>query len=162
METQLRRIFIYFGFLLISVWLVASFIRTFYNVSKIFTEEIAWIILSDEQRREKLFGDLHNLFRFVEKQTPEGSNIIFLAPGGKAYFLGRYYLYPRKLKWVKSPKSVDSILSLGGYNYILMYQAIDPDLDEYKSNLWKLRSYTPIATYSGELKTMSKATIYKL
>lgn len=157
-----RRIIFYSGFLLIILWLAMSFVRTFYNVSKIFTEERTWIMLSDEQKREKLFGDLHSLFRFAQKQTPASSNIIFLAPGGKTYFLGRYYLYPRKLKWVKNTEEVYRISSSKEYSYILMYQTRDRDLDEYGSISWKLEGYTPIATYSGESRNISKATLYKL
>lgn len=162
MAIKFKKILIYFGISIIILWIAMSFIRTFYNISKIFTEEKEWMVLSDEQKREKLFGDLHNLFSFVEKQTPEDSSIIFLAPGGKTYFLGRYYLYPRKLKWVKSPNSVNSILSLGSYSYILMYQTNDPNLDEYKSNLWEIKGHIPIATYSGKLKNISKAALYRL
>lgn len=162
MEIKLKKVIVYFGFALIILWFTLSFARTFYNISKIFTQERAWVILSEEQKREKLFGDLHNLFRFVEKQIPEGSNIVFLAPGGKAYFLGRYYLYPRKLKWVKTPENIHTILNSKKYNYIFMYQTNDPDLDEYKSNSWEIKGYVPMATYSGEVRRMSKATLYKL
>lgn len=145
--------------LILIVWLGISVLRTTYNISKIFTEEKNWIFISDEEQRAKLFGDLYFLYKFVEASTPKNSNIIFISPGGKAYYLGRYYLYPRKVIYVKNPKEMNK-LSLNKYNFILMYQTSDPALNEYNSLEWKLEGFNSIATYS--LGKNSKGTLYKL
>lgn len=147
---------------LIVVWTALAAARTFYNFSKLFSEEKEWYFLSDEAKRRKLFGDLYYFFRFVEKNTSREARIIFYAPGGKAYYLGRYYLYPRRLTYAKTENEVRNFVKSNRYDYILSYQTKDKELSENNNYTLGNIPYKIILDYVGNDKFNSLGLIYKL
>lgn len=134
-------------FFLLIIWIALSIFRTFYNLSKVFTEEKNWIFLSDEQKRERIFKDLHKIFRIVEEKTDKNSNIIFFSKDKKEYYLGRYYLYPRRLYYIDSINKIDNLQNKSKYNYIFIYK----DSRNGTSLLPKDRflKYIPVDKYSS-------------
>lgn len=74
-----------------------SLLRTLLNISKIYTEEKSWIFLSEERKKQKLYGDLYYFYRDIKNMTPK--TIYLLSKDGKAYYLGRYLLYPQRIYW---------------------------------------------------------------
>lgn len=149
-------------FVLIIVWLIISISRTIFNVSKIITEEKNWIKLTEEQKREKLFADLYPFYKFIEKKIPQNSTIAFLAPGGKAYYLGRYYLYPRRLIYLTNSKDLNNKLKKCSFNYLVIYQTSDPMLNENNSFVWNTSFKGEVASYFSKDKFINRAKIYKL
>lgn len=149
-------------FIIIVLWIVISVGRTFYNFSKLFTEEREWYNLSDQQKKVKLFGDLDPFFRFVEKNTSPKDSILFLAPGGKAYFLSRYYLYPRRIFYIKDQKEIELTLKKQSYDFLLEYQTNDPNLDENNSYTWRVSQNTKFVSYMSHNVYNSAAALYKL
>lgn len=147
--------------ILISVWFCLAFLRTFYNVSKTYTEEREWISLSDEEKRNKIFGDLHTFFRFVQKNTKEGSRILFLSPGGKTYYVGLYYLYPTRITYVKNIMEARGLMEKNKFDYLLVYQTQEKDLDENDSFSWEIDKPKSGSTYMG-LGKKSTGRLYKL
>ncbi len=154
-----RSLSIIFVFL-IGSWVLIASLRTVYNISKLFTEEKQWFFLSNEEKKEMAYGDLHTFYRFVEHHTPLSAKILFLSSGAKAYYLGRYYLYPRRIIFAKSPDEVYKILQREKFDFLLVYQTEDKSLDEHNSSSWNINNFTPTATHSGDIS--AKGTIYKL
>lgn len=127
LRTLFKRIF----YFLLILWFVLSLARTFYNFSKIATEEKDWLSFSDDQKRSKIFGDLYDFLRFVEVDTRKGSDIIFYMPDltidGRLYYLGNYYLYPRRIEITDSLTYLAKRLSNNSIDYVISY---------YKKNRW--------------------------
>ena len=65
--------------LLISFWITVAVFRTFFNVSKLFTEEKSWYNLSVEEKRGKFFGDTHFFLRFLDSHTTNDSLILLFS-----------------------------------------------------------------------------------
>lgn len=85
--------------LLFACWIFFAFARTLFNLSKLITEEPKWYFLSNEQKKEKQFGEKHDFFRFVQRNTTKNSNILLFTNDGMTYYLARYYLYPTTVIW---------------------------------------------------------------
>lgn len=85
--------------LLLTLCISIALTRTAYNFSKLATEEREWYFLTDEEKKEKQFGEKHTFFRFVQENIEKGSNVLFYTNDGMAYYLARYYLYPTTLIW---------------------------------------------------------------
>jgi hypothetical protein len=84
---------------LILIWIPFNGMRTMYNLSKIYTEEMAWIRLSDEEKREKLFEDRYIFIQMIDEETKISDSININSQDGMVYYLARYYLYPKKIYW---------------------------------------------------------------
>lgn len=78
----------------------------FYNGIKTYFEIKEWYFLSDTQKRHHLFGDIYDFFAYINKHTPPKSSILIVSKDVRTFFLGRYYLYPRKLQVVTSEAEV--------------------------------------------------------
>lgn len=114
-----RKYIIYLLYLFFILWFILAFVRTGYNFSKIFFEEKQWLSLSDEKKREKIFGENHNLFRLVESKTDQSSKIILISKDMKDYYVGRYYLYPRHLLYLQEMKDFNQLNKKN--DYVLIY-----------------------------------------
>lgn len=133
--------------LLLSVWIFVSLTRTFYNLSKTYTEEKNWIGLTDEQKRGKFFGDTHYFLRFLDSHTSNKSQILLFTNDLRTHYLGRYYLYPSKIigehdTFLWYPKK-------DIYDYIAIYPANSSLLEEAKSSS-NIVKFKKIATYKGK------------
>lgn len=146
----------------ISIWILISILRTIYNVSKIYVEEKNWIILTDEEKRSKFFGNVYNFIKFIELNTDKNTNIVFLSPGGKTYYLSRYYLYPRKITYVKNPKEAYAILKKDKFDYFVVYKTNDKELNENDSLKWKIKNFKPIKIFSDVDNTDTIGYLFKL
>lgn len=143
------------------IWIILSIARTGNNFGKIIFEEQKIIFLSDEEKRIKQFGDLHLFYAFVKKNTEEYSRILFLNPGGKVFFLGRYYLYPRRITDIREPKNI-SENEVHKYNYVVVYQTDDPQLDETTSILWNIHLDYQYVNYSKKDVYQYRGTIFSI
>lgn len=141
------------------MWVIIATGRTFYNFTKVLSEEKDWIFLTDTQKREKIFGDLNSFFTFVQKHTPLKSKIIFLSPGGKTYYLGRYYLYPREIAYAKDVNEALSLTKTNKYTYLLLYRTTDVTLNENYSENWQTVQFDEIYRYTTKNTT---GVLYKL
>lgn len=108
-------------FFILVLWMFISVLRLGNNLSKIYTEERNWIFISDEQKRKMLFGNLNDFYRFLEKNTPENSEMVLLAPEGKSNYLSKYYLYPRIVIYTKSPSDAEKLIKSKKFNYFVLY-----------------------------------------
>lgn len=147
--------------LLLALWFFLAFLRTGYNFSKVVTEETTWLSLPDEEKRIRMFGDTYSFLKFVEQNTPKTSSIVFLAPGGKAYYLARYFLYPRMITYIKNPEQITQIIDKNNFNYLIFYQSSEKDINENNSINWKLPFAEPENQYINSQKG-TKGGIYKL
>jgi len=95
-KTQLPKLLIILFFL----WILISTVRTLYNLSKLFTEEKAWMHLSEEEKKNKSYGDIEIIYRKITGITKKGDCIFLVSQKDTAYFLLRYLLYPQKIYWL--------------------------------------------------------------
>ena len=72
-----------------------------YNISKIFTEELVWIRLSDDEKLSKFFEDRYNFISKIDSATSKNDSFIYTSQDGQFFYLARYYLYPKKIYWSK-------------------------------------------------------------
>lgn len=147
--------------ILLLLWGVLAVTRTVYNISKVYTEELSWISLSDSEKRTRLFGDLYRVATFVNSRTPSNSQILLLAPGGKTFYLSRYYLYPRKVTYARSMEEMEKEMRKDSFNYLVMFQTSEGGLNEYDSLRWKI-SATPESEFSTFDNKDARLKIYKL
>lgn len=113
--------------LLISVlviWFGLSLVRIINNLAKIYTEERDWIFLSDDKKREKLFGDVHGFLSFSKEHARTNSRIVFILPPpnveNRLFYLGEYYLYPRDI-YFSDQKKFKNDIQREKPDYILIY-----------------------------------------
>lgn len=87
--------------IIIGLWFSLNLVRMFNNVIKIYTEELSWITLSDNQKREKIFGEKFTFWSYVKRNTDKTSSIAVYMPDPNtepgAYYFSLYILYPRKI-----------------------------------------------------------------
>lgn len=133
--------------IVVSFWLVLSVVRVGYGYLKIYTQEKDIIFLSDEQKKQIQFGDLHNFYTFVNTHTESNSKIAFLSPGRKAYFLSRYYVHPRKIYYAQDTQSLEYIMKAKKIDYIVVYQTPDKELNENDSMQWQIQYKNPKTVY---------------
>ena len=87
-------------FLILIFWTVLAILRTFYNPSKIITEEKDWIRISSEERRHKAYGNIQLVYEEINKVSKNNECIsLYSKDPGISYYLLRYLLYPRKIYW---------------------------------------------------------------
>lgn len=77
-----------------------------YNTIKTYSEIREWYFLTDTQKRYKLFGDLYTFFIFLDKNTPPKASLLIVSKDVRTFYLGRYYLYPKKITVVSLPKDI--------------------------------------------------------
>lgn len=147
-KSRLKQLFTGLFLVLIVVWLFLAFTRTLYNFSKLYTEEASWVVLSDTDKRVRIFGDLYRVVSYVSAHTHPHANLLFLSPGGKTYYLSRYYLYPRNITYVRNPTEMRVALAKGTYNYLVVFQTSERGLNEYDSLSWKI-DWVPDVTFNN-------------
>lgn len=144
-----NKIITFTSFILI-VWILLALVRTGLNFSKVLSEEISWISLTRIQKEELLFGDLYTFFSGIDQKTAKRSRILLYSTDGKAYFYGRYYLYPKGIYWAKTVTSLNRELQTKRYDYLAIYnfdEAAKKQLIERKV----IGNFTIITSKFGEL-----------
>jgi len=152
---------VYLVVFLVLVWVVLSFTRTIYNFSKVYTEEMSWISLDDSEKRVRLFGDLYRVVSFISGKTSLSSNILLLAPGGKTFYVSRYYLYPRRITYARSLKEMETAIRKDSFDYLVVFQTSERGLNEYDSLGWKIER-SPESEFSIFDNKDATLKLYKL
>jgi len=125
-------------YLLLIFWIIISIFDVGYNFIKLFSEAKFWVPLSEFQKRHEVYGNIFDFTIFVEKHTDNKSSILIYSKDDKAFFLGRYFLYPRSIKVVSDKVKINQAIKEANYNYIA--------LDNYVKNF---DGFTPIASGSS-------------
>ncbi|MBI2031153.1 MAG: hypothetical protein HYT08_00920 [Candidatus Levybacteria bacterium] len=118
--------------LLLLIWIVLSFLSVFYNAVKSVSEAKAWLPLSDSEKRQKIFGNLHPFFIFIKTHTEKNSNILIFSDDAKTYYLGIYYLYPRIIYTTENIKEFSFLAKTLKYDYIAIFN------NNFSGNNYKL------------------------
>lgn len=119
-----KKIFIW----MLALWMIISVFDVFYNSIKFVSEARHWLPLSDEQKRVEVYGNVYNFLKFIEKNTPKKSSVLIYSKDDKAYYLGRYILYPRYVSVYGISYSND--LRINKFDYIASDSNIN-SLDNY-------------------------------
>lgn len=118
--------------LLIGLWILLVFSRVIHNISKLYTEETHWIFLTDDQKREKQFGEKYVFLKFVNEKVNSQSNILMFTNDGMAYYLARYFLYPTTVIWGERQFTEWGNDINRDYSYAIFYPITNPSYTNKK------------------------------
>jgi len=142
-----KRYWIVFCTLILAAWFFVSFFRTFYNFSKVYTEERQWMFLSDDEKRSKTFGDIYNFLEFIGENTKTHDSILFFFSNKKYFagtgYLSTYFLYPRQIYFSQFKKDTISIINSKKFDYIVLYWTNNDNSEVqnyFKENSSKLKT----------------------
>ena len=74
--------------------------------------------MSDHQKREQLYGDIEAIYEAMSTFIMPKDTTYLITTDGKAYFVLRYLLYPKKIYWVNSASEIKKNEK---QNFILYY-----------------------------------------
>lgn len=141
MMNKIRNLLQIFILLVISLWFILSLGRVAYNIYKVFTTEKEWLSLTNDQKKIKIFGDLHVFFSLISQKTKSDSKITIILPDAKSDprvgYLGIYYLYPRDI--IFEAKTTDKS------DYVVTYYP-----NSYKKLPFKIHEFFLVEKYHGE------------
>ncbi len=115
----------------IAAWIIIASIRFFYNMSKVITEENAWIYLKPEEKRIKLYGNLEPIYVKLNTITNNSDCVSLITFDDTPYFFLRYQLYPKHIYWINN---IDHAINTPPHpcRFILLYNAKpDKNTDRY-------------------------------
>lgn len=92
--------------IVIILWCILSFFRLVYNGTKLFTEEKAWIGLTEEQRKMKAYGTIEQIYQTLNTKLKNTDCALLDTNSTTSYFLLRYLLYPKRVYSLKKGYSI--------------------------------------------------------
>ncbi len=113
----MKKVFLSLFFL----WIILSILTLPYNALNTVLDIKSWFFLTDNQKREKIFGDTYDYIYFINSKTPKNSNIYIFSKDGKIGLIARYFLYPRKLYVTKDDSNLINLLKHESFDYISLY-----------------------------------------
>jgi hypothetical protein len=100
-----------------------SVFNVFYNLFKSVSEIKIWFPLSDYEKRQMIFGDLYSFLVSIASVSAKNSDILIYSKDVKTFYLGIYYLYPRKITIVDNKSDFDIYLNTKKFKYIAVYKS---------------------------------------
>jgi hypothetical protein len=87
--------------IVVIVWITFASFRTIYNLSKIPREEMSWVRLDDEEKKNKAYSEIHKIDKELKKVVAPNDCVHFYTKDktGVSYFLLRYLSYPTRVYW---------------------------------------------------------------
>lgn len=143
-------------FVLLALWILIAVIRLVINYLEFLTTDIKLYFISESVKNEELYGDVYPVFQSVENHFPS-QNIYLLSDASKAYFYGRYAIYPKKIYWVESLSQLLKLNIVHQSIYILVYH---PQNFNSKNYAKYLKSHFVVYKNIYILNSLS-AVIYK-
>lgn len=101
--------------------------NVFYNSVKSVSEVREWAFLTDHEKRHKLFGDTYDFYTFINKNSQENANILFMPKDEMSFYLARYYLYPRLITRVTNEEQVAKFSQTGTYTHVATFVPLQVD-----------------------------------
>lgn len=152
-----KRNFKVYLIILVGLWTILVFARIILNISKLYTEEKSWVFLTNEQKREKQFGEKYVFLKFATENMVANSNIVMFTDDGMVYYLARYFLYPTTVIWGERQFTEWGNDINRDYSYAIFYPVKRPILGEKK--IINGISYTKLKEF--KVKGLTKGIIYK-
>lgn len=111
---------IYFSIciVLLSLWFVIAVLRVSVDFSYL-PKDIPMIFLTNQQKRNILYGEINHIFSTVNNSTPKNARILLITQESESFFLGQYLLYPKRLYWSNESRNSES---LKNYTSVLVYK----------------------------------------
>lgn len=119
-------------------WLLFSVSSLVLNITELFSEEKIYFSATEDEKRKLLYGDSHLIYTFLLNQVKEIDNILLFSSSGKTFFLGRYYLYPKKIYWAAEKRNMTTD-KIKRYAYVLVYYSKDENINIELNNIEGLR-----------------------
>lgn len=145
LNSKLR--FIFFASLFF--WFAVAIVRTPFNLSKFFTEDLKEISTPDNEKRLKVFGDEYLALEYLASYTSDDSSILFISDDLENltgfYYEIHYFLYPRNLH-VESSNETNSIRK---YDYVTFIEKKPSIKLRNSTKIFKTEKYT-ISIYKNE------------
>lgn len=98
-------------FLIFAVWLLSAFWNSFQRIKAVAGNVIQTRGMSDEQKRERIYGSFYQFVSACNRQIPENSTVFLVTNDPFYYYFGSYYLYPRKVLINSPDKAIDGLTS---------------------------------------------------
>lgn len=107
--------------LFITVWFLFASFSVIYNSTNTISEIQNWYVLSDTEKRQKIFGDLYDFFVFVKHHIPDGSTVFVFSQDVRTHYFGMYMLYPTRQVDTNDQKTLMRMVSTKKYEYIATF-----------------------------------------
>lgn len=117
--------------------MLLAFFNVIYNAINTISEVRIWVPLSDDQKREKIFGESYDFSVFINANTTKDANILLYSDEGMPYFYSRYYSYPRHIYWYQNKDEYVRSKYPKKFDYVAVYNMNIP-----------LEGYKKVATFS--------------
>jgi hypothetical protein len=105
-------------------------------MAKSVSEVKAWAFLSDNQRRQKAFGDPYAFTQMMAAHTPQNATILLYTTDTLLPLLSRYYLYPRIVTVTGDRAKFIALANTKRFPFVAVY-----------TNSLKIEGYLKIATF---------------
>lgn len=152
---SIYRIVSRFLFILLLLTFLVSIGRTLLNVSKAYFER-DWLAYSDNQKREKFFGDYYSFLQFIERNTNSRAHIILLTSYPDLHYLGKYFLYPRIVIDRPIPDSIRCNDYMPDFEYLAVYKNVKNKV------VFDCVGFNKVAEYIGKVDTARVGYLLKL
>jgi hypothetical protein len=109
-DPETDSLFLTFAFMAVFIVWMALFLPDY--VARIKTAGVAAMNakgLSDDQRREQVYGNFYKLMQNCASQIPENATAFIATNRLSDYYYGSYYLYPRRILIGPADKPVDGL-----------------------------------------------------
>lgn len=100
------------------IWTAFAVVSVAYNAVKTISEVKEWAFLSDNEKRYKIFDNLHDYFVFIQNNTNPNGSILLYSEDARAFYLSKYYLYPRKVDLADNVQDLKKMADSGEYMYL--------------------------------------------
>jgi len=114
-KLKLIIIFIFFLQLLFSIT------RVGYYLSKVIIADYKLLVLTDDQKRDQIYGASYKFM--MEADKIDTDQLYIISNDGKPYFLGRYLLYPKKLYLISTNQELKRALHSESGNFLVYLPA---------------------------------------
>lgn len=98
---------------LLGFWFLFSVMRVGYNAGKFLLEDWQVLLKTDQYKKEVTYGDYGTLAAVISKESPKDQQIYLYTSDGKAFFLTRYFVYPKKVIWLKNAYQLQEVIKTG-------------------------------------------------
>lgn len=123
--------------IIIIFWIFLAALRTFYNFSKIFTEEGRWIRMSIDEKKGKLFGEEYVYYAYLSKLLTNDSRVVVFSDDAKPYLIGRYQLYPMYVVHVRSYQSLKDEIRRRPTDVVMLYKLSEMEIKNVEKIIGK-------------------------
>ena len=108
-------------FLLVCIWIGLSLLAVSVNAMRFVTDYREWGVLTDTQKRQKLFGERYTFSILMNEKTNKNAHILFYTDDEMAFYISRYYLYPKTIIFEHDKKKAIEAIKEKKFPYLAFF-----------------------------------------